>query len=281
MRHERSSRRASRALRVGLSLALLLLARPAVEAQLNPDAPQEVQGVDLEQRLDQQVPLDLTFTDENGRPVKLAQYFTEGRPVLLTLVYYKCPMLCSLVLNGMLQALKEIDLDPGEQFEIVTVSIDPRDKPTGARQKKQAYLRDYGRAGAEGGWHFLTGQPADIQALAQAVGFKYTYLQAEGEYAHPATLLVLTPEGRVSRYLLGVNHEPLTVRLSLVEASAGHIGSPVDKFLLTCFRYDETKGKYAPVARRLMRLGGGVTVVILGLTLFGFWRREATAKRVS
>jgi protein SCO1/2 len=263
-----------------LVLVLVVIAHAGAHAQLNPEAPKEVQGVSVEQKLDQQIPLDLTFTDDNGRPVQLSKYFQGERPVLLSLVYYKCPMLCSLVLNGMVQSLAEIDWVPGEQFEIVTVSIDPQDTPTGARLKKQTYLADYGRAGAENGWHFLTGDSANIERLAESVGFNYTYLEDTGEYAHGATLFVLTPAGRISRYLLGINHSPRTMRLSLVEASEGQIGSPMDKFLLTCFRYDETKGRYAPVARRMMRLGGGVTVLLLGSALLGYWRHEVKSKRV-
>jgi len=261
----------------GRRAALALLAVGCglpVAAQLNEDLPQDVQEIGITERLDNQLPLELEFFDEAERPVRLADYFHEERPVLLSLAYHRCPMLCSLVLNGMLEALQGLDWTPGQQFEVVTVSIDPNESTQLAKQKKQAYLAAYGRPEADRGWHFLSGRSESIDALADALGFRFRYLEQENEFAHPAALFIVTPDGRVSRYLFGLKHDPQTLRLSLVEASEGGIGSPVDKFLLYCYRYDATKGRYAPVAMKIMRLGGALTALILGTVLFTLWRRD-------
>ncbi len=257
---------------------LLSVALPATAQRAEP-LPEDLEDIGVTQNLDAELPLDLEFIDDEGRRVTLGSYFGSDRPVLLSLVYYECPMLCTLVLDGMVRVMEEMDWVPGEQFEVVTVSIDPGETTELASQKKQNYLRSYGRPDAARGWHFLTGEEEAIGKLADAVGFRYRYLEENDEYAHPAVLFVLTPDGRVSRYLFGVQHDPQTLRLSLVEASEGGIGSPVDKFLLYCYRYDPDEGRYAPVAMKMMRLGGGVTIVILGSVLFTFWYREARHRR--
>ncbi|MCP3977910.1 MAG: SCO family protein [bacterium] len=243
--------------------------------------PTELEGVGIDQRLDAQLPLDLSFVDEDGKHVTVRDYFADGRPVLLNLVYYECPMLCSLVLNGLVASLREVDLEPGEDFHIVSVSIDPTESPTLARSKKQSYVRTYGKEGAAEGWRFLTGEREAIAELADSVGFRYRYLEDEDEYAHGAVTFVVTPEGRTSRYLFGVKHDPRTMRLSLVEAAEGKIGSPLDKILLYCYRYDSEEGRYAPVAMRIMRAGGAATALVVGVFLVGYWRREAAHKRVA
>jgi protein SCO1/2 len=199
----------------------------------------------------------------------------------LTLVYYECPMLCTLVLNGVVDVLKQLDWTPGSEFEIVTVTIDPLEKPALAKQKKKQYVEAYGKPAAAPGWHFLTGEAHAIRALADAVGFGYRYIENDDEYAHPAAIFIITPDGRVSRYLFGVKHDPKTLRLSMVEAAEGRIGSPLDKFLLYCYRYDSEEGRYAPVAIRIMRVGGIGTVLILGAALLTFWLREARQKRLA
>jgi protein SCO1/2 len=267
--------------RLALVLLCLVLATAGApaRAQANPDLPQDLAAVGLADRLDAQVPLDLKFLDEQDRLVSLGDYFVEGKPVLLTLVYYRCPMLCTLVLDGMVDALKPLDWVPGDQFEIVTVTIDPNESSDLARNKKKSYLASYGKPAAERGWHFLSGHPDSIVALADAVGFRYQKVEETNEYAHPAALFILTPEGRLSRYLTGVQHDPQTLRLSLVEASEGKIGNPLDKFLLYCYRYDAEEGRYAPVAMRIMQAGGGLMVVILGGALLAFWLREIRIKR--
>jgi len=258
----------------------LLAAGPQAEAQRAEPLPEDLEDVGVTERLDTPVPLELELRDERGQSVRLSDYFDSRRPVLLSLVYYECPMLCTLVLDGMLRVLQELDWTPGEQFEIVTVSIDPRETPELAQQKKATYLAAYGRPAAAPGWHFLTADAPAIGRLTDAVGFRYRYLEDRGEFAHPAVLFVLTPEGRLSRYLFGVQHDPRTLRLSLVEAAAGRIGSPMDKFLLYCYRYDADAGRYAPVALKIMRLGGGASALVLGAFLIGLWRREALKRRV-
>jgi protein SCO1/2 len=188
-------------------------------------------------------------------------------------------MLCNLVLEGLVRGLERLEWTPGDEFDIVTVSIDPREGPALAQTKQRAVLGAYGRPQAVAGWHFLTADAAAIEALAESVGFSYRFVPETGEYAHGAALFVLTPEGRTSRYLFGVDHDPQTLRLSLVEAAEGKIGSPLDQFLLYCYRYDAAEGRYVPIAWRLMRLGGILTVMLLGGTLFTLWLREARQRR--
>ena len=243
--------------------------------------PEATSGLVVDQKLDAEVPTELPFVDERGNAVTIQDYLGQGKPVLLSLVYYRCPMMCNLVLKGMAESLREVDLVPGRDFEIVTVSIDPREKPRLARQNKQTYLEAYGKVAGESGWHFLTGPATSSKTLADAVGFPFRYLESRDEYAHPAALILITPDGRVSHYLHGFSNEPRTVRLALIEASQGAIGSPLDQLLLYCYQYDETEGVYAPVAMRIMQLGGGMTVFVLGVVLFGFWRKEFRQKRLA
>lgn len=265
--------------RIIVSCAIVILLGLPVLAQRTEPLPQDLEEIGVTQNLDAALSLDLEFVDDEGRRVKLGEYFDSERPVLLSLVYYECPMLCSLVLDGMVRVMEDMDWVPGDQFDVVTISIDPEETTELARQKKKNYLRSYGKPEAAAGWHFLTGQEDAIRSVAGTVGFRYRYLEENGEYAHPAVLFVLTPEGRVSRYLFGVQHDPQTLRLSLVEASEGGIGTPVDKFLLYCYRYDPTEGRYAPVAMQLMRVGGGATILLLGGVMLTFWLREARHKR--
>lgn len=235
--------------------------------------PPQLRDVGIDQRLNEQLPLDLVFQDEEGRAVALRQYFHD-KPVLLTLVYYECPMLCNLVLNGVLRAIRTISFDAGRQYEIVTVSIDPREKPSLAKIKKRQYASGYGRPGGASGWHFLTGSEPAIRELAQSVGFRYTYDTARNQYAHAAGFMVLTPEGKLARYFYGVEYSGRDLRLALVEASAGKIGSPVDQFLLYCFHYDPETGKYGPLILNIVRAAGLVTLFTLGTFLFIMFRRE-------
>jgi len=259
----------------------VLLACPAALAERVEPAPKELAGVGLTEKLDAQAPLGLTFADEDGREVKLSEFFRPDRPVILTLNYYRCPMLCTLTLNGLVDALKEVSLEPGRDFEIVTLSIDPLETPALAREKKQNYLNALGKPGAGEGWRFLTGRQEAIASLASAVGFGYRYVEEDNQYAHPAAAFVLTPEGRISRVLAGVLFDPKTVRLALVEASRGGIGSPLDQFVLFCFHYDSTAGRYAPVAMRLMQVGGALTAILLGAALSALWVRETRRRRAA
>jgi protein SCO1/2 len=235
--------------------------------------PNELKKVEFTQRLDVQVPLDLPFTDEAGRPVRLSQYF-DGRPVILALVYYECPMLCVQALNGLVEGLKVLTLEPGRDYTIVTVSFNPRETPAQASEKKAHYVARFGREGARDGWHFLTGQDAAIRLLTDAVGFHYVYDEATKQYAHPTGIVVLTPGGRTSKYIYGLDYGPRDLRLALVEAAQGGIGTPVDKLLLYCFHYDPEQGKYGLVLMNVMRLAGILTVVTVGGFILIMRQRE-------
>ncbi|MHC4181143.1 MAG: SCO family protein, partial [Planctomycetota bacterium] len=206
--------------------------------------------------------------------VTLGQYFDGERPVVLTMNYSNCPMLCSLQLNGLFDALKKMPWDIGGEFDMITVSIDPLERPERARMTKQKYLKIYRRAGAAEGYHFLTGREENIQKLAKVVGYRYKYSPATRQYAHAAVTMILTPDGRVSRYLYGVQYDPQTLRLSLFEAAEGKVGSTTDQILLFCFDYDPEQGRYGLAALRLMQIGGGLTVVLLGSAIWLFRRRE-------
>lgn len=257
-------------------IGALLLTAGLATARANTESlrPDEVlKKIAFEQKLDEAIPLDLTFRDEQGAAVPLSSFFGT-KPVILTLVYYECPMLCTLTLNGLVKALKILKFDVGEDFEIVTVSIDPGERPYLARDKKKAYLETYGRPGAERGWHFLTGDEPEIQRLADAVGFHYVYDERSGEYAHPAGAVILTPEGRMSRYFLDVDFAPKDLRFALMDAANARIGSLVDQILLYCYHYDPETGTYGVAIMRTVRLAGSATVVVLAGSVFAMTRRK-------
>lgn len=257
-----------------LLVALVAMHAPLAIGQVITDGPQEMQGVGIVEQRGEQIPLDLKFRDHNGLPLQLKQIINGDKPVLLSLNYSDCPMLCGQQLNGLVDTLREMEWDTGDQFEVVSVSIDPRERPERAKQTHKRYTQEYGRPGAADGWHFLVGDQESITALADAVGFHYNFIPDTGEFAHAAALIVVTPDGVVSRYLNGVINEPKTVRLSLVEASSGKIGSAFDQLFLTCFIYDHTKGRYGPQAVRIMQMGAAATIVVLGLTLTPYWLRR-------
>lgn len=240
--------------------------------------PDELENIGIDEKPDAPLPLDLEFVDETGETIRLGDYFGDGRPVILNLGYYTCPMLCGLVVGGLIEGMQGIDWTPGEEFTVVVATIDPTETPTLAKLKKQNYIKDYGRPEAASGWHFLTGNEENIRVLADAVGFRYGYNEERGEYVHAAGIFVATPDGRLSRVLYGIQYEPKTLRLSLVEASEGKIGSTFDKILLFCYHYDAGEGKYAPAAMNIMRGGGAIALVALGLTLLSLWRRDASRK---
>ncbi len=229
--------------------------------------------VGLDQKLDSQIPPELAFTDDEGKPVTLGSYFG-SRPLVLSLVYYRCPMLCTQVLNGMVDGFKGIGFTPGKEFTALTVSIDPRETPALAAQKKGNYLQMYGRPDANGGWHFLTGDETSIRRLADAVGFRYLYDSTTGQFAHAAGIMVITPGGRVSRYLYGIEYAPSDLRLALVDASQEKIGSVVDKLLLLCYHYDPMTGKYGLVIANVFRIAGGLMVLLLAGGILYMLRRE-------
>ena len=236
--------------------------------------PQELENVDIQEKLGTTVSLDLEFTAENGYQVPLRQFFRSGKPVILNLVYYRCPMLCNLVLNGQTEAMKELAWTAGDQFEVVTISIDPQEQFNLAQAKKKWYLEIYGRPGAASGWHFLTDYQGNVARLAEQVGFSYKWDPRQEQWAHAAAIMLLTPDGRVSRYLYGVRYKERDLRLALAEASEGKLGTVGDKLLLFCFHYDPQAKSYVPFARNLMRAGGAASVAVLGMLLTFLWRRE-------
>jgi len=237
-------------------------------------APPGLEGVGIDQRLNEQVPLQLTFKDEQGKAVKLGDYFHDGRPVILNLVYFQCPMLCTEVLNGLTSALKVIKFVPGDQFEIVTLSIDPRETPQLAANKKEMYLKKLGNPEAGKGWHFLTGEQAQISELAKAVGFRYRYDAKLDQFAHAAGIVLITPDGKISQYYYGVEYSAKDMRLGIVEASHNKIGSLADQVLLYCYHYDPRTGKYGATITNIIRLAGLTTVIILGSAIVLLFRQE-------
>ena len=235
--------------------------------------PPVLREVGFDQRLDAQVPLDAAFVDEAGRAVRLGDYFGT-KPVILVLAYYRCPMLCTQVLNGLVRSMMDLPLELGKDYEVVTVSFDARETPALAAAKKETYLERYGRRGGGEGWHFLTGKEDAIKALADSVGFRFTYDPRNDQFAHASGIMVLTPQGKVSRYFYDVRYSPRDVRLGLVEASEGRIGSPVTSILLYCFHYDPAEGKYGPVVMNFVRLGGVLTVLTVGIFFGVLWLKE-------
>lgn len=280
----------AKTLGVATALLLLLLAGPGragaqggFTGQRPTEAPGQRAGerpallneVRIDQKLDESVPGDLAFVDEDGRAVRLGQYFGE-RPIILALVYYECPMLCTQVLTGLVTAVGVLDFTAGQDYEVVVASIDPGEGPGLARAKKASYMERLDRAGADRGWHFLTGTQPAIDRLADAVGFRYAYDEAIDQYAHAAVIMVLTPEGRVSRYFYGIEYLSRDLRLGLVEASRNRIGTAVDQALLLCYHYDPEAGRYGVAVMNLVRLGGLVTLAALGVFLVVALRRERT-----
>ena len=225
-----------------------------------------IQDVGLDQHLDAQIDLGLTFMDESGQRVQLRKYFDQ-KPVILTCVYYRCPMLCTEVLTGVLKSANAMNLRLGQDYTILSVSIDPKETTTIAAEKKDNYVRSYRREGGDNGWHFLTGDPQSIDALTRAVGFRYRYDPASDQFAHASGIVVLTPDGRISRYFYGIDYPPRDLRLALVESSQHRIGSLVDQVLLLCFHYDPVTGRYGLVISNVLRLAGLATVLILGTYL--------------
>ena len=229
--------------------------------------PPLLRDVGIDQKLNSQIPLDLMFRDETGNEVRLGQYFGQ-KPVVLVLAYYDCPMLCTIVLNGVLHSLKELKYNVGREFEVVTVSFDPTEKASLAAAKKAIYVGLYGRPNAGAGWHFLTGEDPSIRQLTQAVGFRYNYDPQTKQYVHATGIMVITPDGRLARYFYGIQYPSGNLRLGLVEASEGKIGSPVDQVLLYCSQYDPATGKYSVIVSHVLKLAALATVLSLaGLIL--------------
>jgi protein SCO1/2 len=278
-----------------LSSVLLMMAStiPLCAQGLSSSAqPEILREVGIDQKLNEPLPLDLTFVDEHGQPVRLGDYFGE-KPVILSLVYYECPMLCNQILNGLLKSLRTLSFDVGKQFNVITVSFDPAETSALAAEKKETYLAQYARDGpaplpsspndagrsAEQGWHFLTGDSAAIKTLTQAVGFRYAYDPKTDQFVHASGIMVITPQGRISRYFYGIEYSPRDLRLGLVEASNNKIGSPVDQVLLYCYHYDPITGKYGVVIMNVIRLAGLATITVLGSFMVVMFRRERRVGR--
>jgi protein SCO1/2 len=249
--------------RLRVIASLMMLATLPIKAENSKTLPGKVA---ITQNLNAQLPLDLMLRDESGNVVRLGQYFNHGKPVLLNFMYYRCPMLCPMVMDGVTNALTELRFDIGKEFDVVTISIDPRDTPEQAAMKKTQYVNRYGRFGAANGWHFLTGPESATKRLTKIAGFEYAYDPKMDQFAHGAVLLAVTPQGRVSRYLYGFEYQPRDLRLALVEASAGKIGTASDSILLLCYHYDPATGRYSRSAMNFVRAGGVATM----LGLFGF-----------
>jgi len=272
-----------------IATLVALLATSLAQAQLysEPKAvppagkPSILQKIGIDQKLDQQIPLDLKFRDESGRPVQLGSYFGSKKPVILALVYYTCPMLCNEVESGLASSLAILRFNAGQEFEVVAVSINPRDTPEAAQNKRQQFLRRYKRSGAEAGVHFLTGEQGMIDELAKSVGFRYSYDPKTDQFAHASGIMVLTPQGRIAQYFYGIEFAPKDLRLALVESSQNRIGNVVDQVLLYCFHYDPATGRYGAAVMRMVRLGGIFTVLILGTFLAISFRRESRVRRTA
>ena len=265
-------------------LAVCIFSLPAwsqgmTQGILSPPAnvrPPGLKNVGIEQHLNEQIPPALGFRDEAGKSVQLGDYFGR-KPMILNLVYYQCPMLCGEVLSGLESALRVLKFDMGKEFDVLTVSFDPKETPEMAAAKKAEFLKRYGRSGAAQGWHFLTGPAASIDALTKAAGFQYQYDPKSGQFAHATAIMVLTPEGKIAQYYYGVEFAPKDLRLGLIQASQNKIGTVVDQVLLYCYHYDPDTGKYGAIISRVLQLAAGATVLILGTFLVVMFRMGSTA----
>lgn len=238
--------------------------------------PEALKEVGIEQRLGEQLPLEAVFKDENGQPVKLGSYFQKGRPIILALVYYECPMLCNEILNGLTGSLKGMSFDAGKEFDVVAISFDAREneKPDLAKNKKASYMERYGRPGTENGWHFLTGEQASIDAVTKAVGFNYRWDEKTNQFAHAGGITVITPDGKLSKYFYGIDYAPKDLKFALMESAENKVGSIADKLLLYCYHYDPASGTYGFAVLRALRVAGVLTLLAMGTMGFIFWRRS-------
>ncbi|MGH9501332.1 MAG: SCO family protein [Terriglobales bacterium] len=266
-------------------MALTAFGQGMTQGTMSPPAnvrPPGLKNVGIEQHLDEQIPPDLNFRDETGKPVRLGDYFGK-RPMILNLVYYNCPMLCGEVLSGLESALRVLKFDVGKEFDVLTISFDPRETPDMATRKKAEFLKRYGRAGAVAGWRFLTGPQESIDALTKAAGFQYQYDPKTGQFAHATAIMVLTPEGKIAQYYYGVEYAPKDLRLGLIQASENKIGTLADQVLLYCYHYDPATGKYGAIISRVLKLAGLATILLLGglmtvLIRMGSGHREHEAR---
>lgn len=241
--------------------------------------PPNASEISVDEHLNAQLPLDVRLRDSSGRDVRLADYFTGRRPVLINLAYYRCPMLCNLVSNAVVNGLRGVAWTPGQQFDVLTVSIDPRETPQDASARRSRVADQFGRASGANGWHFTVGDESEVRRLANALGFGYRFEPRQNQYAHPAVVFLATPTGKVARYLYGISYPSNDLRLGLIEASEGRSISTVDRVLMFCFHYDPQDRRYVLVAKQVMKLGGGVTVLFLGGGLLALWLRELRRHR--
>ncbi len=258
--------------RRGLVLLSMAVLSCVVPAFADTTRPPMLEGIGVDEKIGRNIDLSLTFVAENGYPVALRDYFKKDKPVILDLVYYRCPMLCNLVLNGQTNVLRDIPWTPGNEYEVVTISIDPTENFDLAKGKRGLQLASFGREAP--GWHFLADKDGNVKRLAEQVGFHYRYDESIGQYAHQAAIMILTPEGKVSRYLYGVKFPTRNIRLALTEAAAGKGKFSIDRVLLFCYRYDPKSHSYGLFAANFMRLGGALTVLIFGIILWRLWRQD-------
>ena len=264
-----------------VTIAGLVLMPSTVAAQVILDKAPELQGVGIEEHPGAQLPLDAKFLDQTGASVKLGDYFKDGKPVILNMVYYSCPMLCNLVLNGLTTAVKQMDWVPGKEFRMLAVSINPREGFSLASAKRANYLKDLGKAEAADGWSFTVGEESQSKRLADTLGYHYYWDEKQQEYAHTAVTFIVTPDGRVSRYLYGIEYDPKDLRLALMEASEGKLGSTLDRLILYCYHYDPLAKGYVLFANNVMKLGGAATVLLLGVFLGTMRWREQRQKKLT
>ena len=280
-----NSKRALATIFAALLMSTASLGQGMTKGMMSPPAnvrPPGLLNVGIEQHLDEQIPPDLSFRDETGKPVRLGDYFGK-KPMILNLVYYNCPMLCGEVLSGLESAMRVLKFDIGKEFDVLTVSFDPRETPDMATKKKVEFLKRYGRAGAAEGWHFLTGPQESIDALTKAAGFQYQYDPKTGQFAHATAIMVLTPEGKIAQYYYGVEYAPKDLRLGLIQASQNKIGTLADQVLLYCYHYDPNTGKYGAIISRVLQLSALATLLALGtlmtvLIRYGSGHGEHTAR---
>jgi len=276
-------RRFGRGLALGLVLVLgatgSLPGTTGAWAQRTDYVPPELEGIEIQDRSGEFLDPDLEFVDENGQAVRLGDYFEPGRPLIVQLVYFECPMLCNLVINGFVDGARDLAWSPGREYTVLSVSFDPKDGPELAKLKQANYGKALGKDGVEEGWHFLTGDSESVKALSASLGFPYRYMEKTGEFSHGAGIFVVTPEGKISRTLYGLSFPSNTLRFSLMEASEGRLGSPLDKVVLFCFRYNADQHRYTLVAVNAMKLGGAATALGLAAFLGVLWSRERRRTR--
>ncbi len=238
--------------------------------------PRQLESVGIEQKLNSQLPLDAVFKDENGKQVRLGEYFNQGRPVILAFVYYECPMLCNEVLSGLTGALKGVSFEPGEDFDVVAISFDPGENELDglSKKKKEAYLQRYGKPETANGWHFLTGTRPEIEKVTKAAGFNYVFDESTDQYAHAGGVMITTPAGKMSRYLYGIDYSPKDLKFGVMDSAENKIGTPVEQLYLYCFHYDPSTGQYGLAILNIIRVTGVLTLAGMGVLFLFFWRRN-------